>query len=138
MRCGVEGAWRRRAQSRTMRSAPPRARPAIAACSSSGARDMSGGWSGDGKWVYLLILLLRLSVSHDEKLLARLEQTELAACELLDRRRILAEPPRLFAEQGVLAPRALQRLLDRGVFAARFQQRHQTFLADDGVDDEDN
>ena len=77
-------------------------------------------WPGDG-------LFLRRAFFNDEERLARLDEAEFAARDLFDRRGVVAQPPRLIAEVGILAARGVERLFDGGEVAARLEQGEEPF-----------
>src|SRR5215207_9393866 len=78
----------------------------------------------------------RADVADDEELLARADQAELAAGDLLDRRGFLAEAAGFLAEARVIGAGVIERSLERVILLARLHHCQQPLLADQRVDDQ--
>ena len=72
-------------------------------------------------------------VPDDEHLLARLDQTELAARQILDRGGIAPEPLDLEAEDGVFGLRRGEGLIEPLDLLTLLQHLQHAFVADEGV-----
>jgi hypothetical protein len=81
---------------------------------------------------------LGLQVLDDEDFLAASDQAELAAGDFLDRRRILGQPPRFFAQTRVFGLLAGDRCRQFGVLTPGAQHREQSLVADQRVHDNDH
>jgi len=79
----------------------------------------------------------RRNILDDEQLLARPDEAELAARDLLDRRRILAQPASLLAEACILGVLTNDRERELVVLFSRPHHRQQAAVADHRVDDDD-
>src|SRR4051812_9147301 len=76
-------------------------------------------------------------VSDDEHLLSRSDQAEVAAGEFFDGGGVIAEPPGLFTEAGVLGALAAHRGGQPVVLTSRPNHRQQPPIADERLDDND-
>src|SRR3954471_7172688 len=86
----------------------------------------------------LRLMLGGWNVLDDEDFFTRTDESELAAGNFLDRRRIFFQPPSLLAQPHVFS--ALTRHRRRGgiILASRANHRQQTSIADQAVDDDDD
>lgn len=89
-------------------------------------------WRDDLLWGFA-----RRDVFDDEDALAGLDQAELTPGDLLDRRGILTQPPRLVAQLGVFRALTCNRGGQLVVLLPCAQHREQAAVADEPVDDND-
>ena len=75
-------------------------------------------------------------VLEDEQLLAGLDEAELAAGEILDRRRVFLQTAGLLAQARVLGAHVGKRLLERPILLTLLQHLQQSLFADQRVEDE--
>jgi|SRR5262245_30354213 len=78
----------------------------------------------------------RFDVFDDEKLFAGLDEAQVAAGEVFDRGRVLAEASSLITQPRVLGADSHERLLERLVLVTLLQHLHQPLLTDKAVEHE--
>lgn len=79
----------------------------------------------------------RREVANDEEFLARLDQAELAAGQILDGGGVFTQTARLLTQPHVLGATPRQRLLECAVFLALLEHLHQPLVAHERVDEKD-
>ena len=79
----------------------------------------------------------RIDVFDDEQCLSRAHETQLAARDLLDRRRVFPQPPSVFPQPRVFGPKAGEIGSKLIILFASPHRGDQSLIADQRVDDED-
>src|SRR5687767_2050861 len=123
---------------KSYRTAPPRvissSEPRTGTSNEERTINVTRGWGSVKVGTADLLRIFGRDVLDDEQFFARLDQPELAAGQFLDGRRILAQPPRLLAEPGVLGAHVGQRPLERPVGLPRLDHCQQSLVADKRID----